>query len=55
MYMYNYSASIAIYTPFISPVEMNAESSRSHLVVGVVLESKNLSNGTVHKGKVRML
>ena len=35
-------------------VEMNAESSRSHLIIGIVLESTNLSTGTVHKGKVLM-
>ena len=32
--------------------EMNAESSRSHLVIGVIIESTNLTNGSVHKGKV---
>ena len=32
---------------------MNAESSRSHLIIGVVIESINLANGTVHRGKVR--
>ena len=31
---------------------MNAESSRSHLVVGIVIESTNITNGTVHRGKV---
>ena len=34
-------------------LEMNAESSRSHLVVGIVIESTNITNGTVHRGKVR--
>ena len=33
-------------------IEMNAESSRSHLVVGIVIESTNVTNGTVHRGKV---
>jgi hypothetical protein len=33
--------------------EMNAESSRSHLIVGVVMESTNKSTGNVVKGKVR--
>ena len=32
--------------------EMNAESSRSHLIVGIVIESTNITNGTVHRGKV---
>ena len=32
---------------------MNAESSRSHLIIGIVIVSTNLTNGTVHKGKVR--
>lgn len=31
---------------------MNSESSRSHLVIGVVIECTNLTNGTVHRGKV---
>ena len=31
---------------------MNAESSRSHLVIGVIIESTNLTNGSVHRGKV---
>ncbi len=31
---------------------MNAESSRSHLIVGIVIESTNITNGTVHRGKV---
>lgn len=33
--------------------EMNAESSRSHLVIGVIIESTNKTNGSVHRGKVR--
>ena len=32
--------------------EMNAESSRSHLVIGIVLESTNKATGNVVKGKV---
>ena len=31
---------------------MNTESSRSHLIVGTVIESTNLTTGTVTKGKV---
>jgi hypothetical protein len=43
--------------PFIECVvwllpEMNAESSRSHLVIGIVIESTNKTTGTVTKGKV---
>ena len=32
---------------------MNAESSRSHLILGIVIESTNLTSGVVVKGKVR--
>ena len=32
--------------------EMNAESSRSHLIVGIVITSTNLATGTVVSGKV---
>ena len=32
--------------------EMNAESSRSHLVIGIVMESTNKATGNVVKGKV---
>ena len=32
--------------------EMNAESSRSHLVIGIVMESTSKSTGNVMKGKV---
>ena len=41
------------YCHFFLLAEMNAESSRSHLIIGVVIESINLANGTVHRGKVR--
>ena len=34
--------------------EMNAESSRSHLVIGIIIETTNRATGTVMKGKVRM-
>ena len=37
---------------YFSPTEMNAESSRSHLVVGIVMESTNKNTGNVTKGKV---
>jgi len=32
--------------------EMNAESSRSHLILGIIIESTNLTSGAVVKGKV---
>ena len=35
--------------------EMNAESSRSHLILGIVIESTNLTSGAVVKGKVSEL
>ncbi len=38
-----------------SPAVMNADSSRSHLVVSVLIESTNLTNGAVTRGKVREL
>ena len=31
---------------------MNAESSRSHLIIGIVMESTNKNTGNVTKGKV---
>ena len=31
---------------------MNAESSRSHLILGIIIESTNLTSGAVVKGKV---
>ena len=34
---------------------MNAESSRSHLVLGVILESTNLGTGAVVKGKLTLV
>ena len=36
----------------LSSPEMNMESSRSHLIIGIVIESTNLATGTVVKGKV---
>ena len=38
-----------------SSLEMNTESSRSHLIIGIVIESTNLATGTVVKGKVIIL
>lgn len=37
------------------PPEMNVESSRSHLLVGIMVESKNLTNGSVCKGKLSLV
>ena len=34
---------------------MNSESSRSHLIIGVIIESTNLSTGTVVKGKLSLV
>ena len=34
---------------------MNAESSRSHLVVGIVIESTNRTSGQVVKGKLSLV
>ncbi len=44
-----------IYCWSILPTEMNAESSRSHLIIGVIIESTNLSTGTVIKGKLSLV
>ena len=42
------------YAPYsINFSEMNAESSRSHLVVGIVIETTNKISGQVVKGKVK--
>lgn len=35
--------------------EMNAESSRSHLVVAILLESTNLTTGAVTRGKLSLV
>ena len=32
--------------------EMNDESSRSHLVIGIIIETTNRTSGTVLRGKV---
>ncbi|XP_034025701.1 kinesin-like protein KIN-14I isoform X2 [Thalassophryne amazonica] len=39
----------------ISATKMNVESSRSHLIVGVMVESKNLTNGSVSSGKLSLV
>ena len=36
----------------VASTKMNAESSRSHLVIGIVIESTNLTTGAVLRGKV---
>ena len=36
----------------IASTKMNAESSRSHLVLSIIIESTNLTSGAVVKGKV---
>lgn len=36
----------------VASTKMNAESSRSHLVLSIVIESTNLTSGAVVKGKV---
>ena len=36
----------------VASTKMNAESSRSHLIIGVVLETTNLATGAVLRGKV---
>lgn len=40
---------------FLYSSEMNMESSRSHLIIGIVIESTNLTTGAVIKGKVTIL
>ncbi|XP_076020795.1 putative LOC110439812 homolog [Genypterus blacodes] len=39
----------------ISATRMNVESSRSHLIVGIKVESKNLTNGSVSSGKLSLV
>lgn len=34
---------------------MNMESSRSHLIVGIMVESRNLTNGSVSTGKLSLV
>lgn len=35
--------------------EMNMESSRSHLIIGITIESTNLTNGSVSYGKLSLV
>lgn len=35
--------------------EMNEDSSRSHLVVGVIIESVNLTSGAITRGKLSLV
>ncbi|XP_062307203.1 uncharacterized protein si:dkey-96l17.6 isoform X2 [Osmerus eperlanus] len=39
----------------ISSTKMNVESSRSHLIVGIVVEGRNLTNGSVSCGKLSLV
>ncbi|XP_015242869.1 PREDICTED: kinesin-like calmodulin-binding protein isoform X1 [Cyprinodon variegatus] len=39
----------------ISATKMNVESSRSHLIVGIMVESRNLTNGSVNSGKLSLV
>ncbi|XP_039875446.1 kinesin-like protein KIN-14E [Simochromis diagramma] len=39
----------------ISATKMNVESSRSHLIVGIMMESRNLTNGSVSSGKLSLV
>ncbi|XP_069555833.1 uncharacterized protein [Brachyistius frenatus] len=39
----------------ISATKMNVESSRSHLIVGIMVESSNLTNGSVSTGKLSLV
>lgn len=39
----------------VSSTKMNAESSRSHLILGIIIESKNLTSGAVLKGKISLV
>ncbi|TKS79083.1 Kinesin-like protein KIFC3 [Collichthys lucidus] len=39
----------------IAATKMNVESSRSHLIVGIMMESKNLTNGSVCRGKLSLV
>lgn len=34
---------------------MNVESSRSHLIIGIMIESRNLTNGSVSFGKLSLV
>ena len=50
--MYTSTLFYTVYTSYGVLSEMNTESSRSHLIIGIVIESTNLTTGTVIKGKV---
>ncbi|XP_053726208.1 uncharacterized protein si:dkey-96l17.6 [Synchiropus splendidus] len=39
----------------ISATKMNIESSRSHLIVGITVESRNLTNGSLSSGKLSLV
>ncbi|XP_026176871.1 putative LOC110439812 homolog [Mastacembelus armatus] len=39
----------------ISATKMNVESSRSHLIVGIMVENRNLTNGSVSTGKLSLV
>ncbi|KAJ8006015.1 hypothetical protein DPEC_G00123870 [Dallia pectoralis] len=39
----------------ITATKMNVESSRSHLIIGIMLESRNLTNGSVSFGKLSLV
>lgn len=39
----------------VSSTKMNAESSRSHLILGIIIESTNLTSGAVLKGKISLV
>ncbi|CAH1253064.1 KIFC3 [Branchiostoma lanceolatum] len=38
-----------------SSTKMNADSSRSHLIVGIIIESTNITTGTMTKGKLSLV
>lgn len=39
----------------VASTKMNAESSRSHLILGIIIESTNLTSGAVVKGKISLV
>ena len=39
----------------IASTKMNATSSRSHLIIGIVIESTNLTTGAVVQGKLSLV
>lgn len=39
----------------VDPTEMNIESSRSHLIISIMLESRNLANGSMTYGKLNLV